>query len=185
MKQEGDKQVKQDTLMPAAPIGGADPATRPPPVITLPRIEKGVGVVFCAIVLLNFCSAVGRYAGTTLFIGADEVQVYAMIWLIFLGAAIAGRRGMHLRMDLLVHRLGPTGAAWRQCAESCIALLVCGTMAWISFNFVRDIAAMGQRSDAAGIPMWMVHAAPAAGFAGLAVAAALELARTWRSRPWA
>jgi TRAP-type C4-dicarboxylate transport system permease small subunit len=178
--------VKQDTLIPAAALpADAGPTERPPQAFPLPRLEKVVGVVFCAIVLLNFCSAVARYAGTTLFIGADEVQVYAMIWLIFLGAAIAGQRGLHLRMDLLVQRLTPAGATWRQCVESCIALLVCGTMAWISFNFVRDIAAMGQRSDAAGIPMWMVHAAPAAGFTGLAVAAALELARTWRSRPWA
>ena len=171
--------------MSGARLPEAGAAERPPRAFRLPHLEKVVGVVFCAIVLLNFCSAVARYAGTTLFIGADEVQVYAMIWLIFLGAALAGRRGLHLRMDLLAQRLSPTAAAWRQCIESCIALLVCGTMAWISFAFVRDMVAMGQRSDAAGIPMWMVHAAPAAGFIGLAVAAALELARTWRSRPWA
>ena len=177
--------MKQDTLVPAAPLAGATSADSPPRPLALPRFEKVVGVVFCAIVLLNFCGAVARYAGTTVFIGADEVQVYAMVWLIFLGAALAGRRGLHLRMDLLVQRLSGHGAAWRQCIESGIALLVCGTMAWISIGFVRDIAAMGQRSDAAGIPMWLVHAAPAAGFTGLALAAALELARTWRNRPWA
>jgi TRAP-type C4-dicarboxylate transport system permease small subunit len=165
-----------DTLQPA-PLLPPAPASR---WFSLPAFEKLLGLVFCGVVLLNFCSAVARYAGTTMFIGADEVQVYTTIWLIFLGAAVAGRRNMHLRMDLLALRLSPAAARWRNLADAGLTVVVCTAMAWLSLAFTREMLAMGQRSDAAGIPMWLVHAAPVAGFLGLALAAAIEFARTWR-----
>jgi len=168
---------KPDTLLPPALAPTAAPAPR---LFSLQGFERLLGAVFCAVVLLNFCSAAARYAGTTLFIGADEVQVYAMIWLIFLGAAVTGRRGLHLRMDLLAQRLSGPAALWRQRFEAALTLLVCGTMSWLSLAFTREMVAMGQRSDAAGIPMWLVHAAPVAGFLGLTLAAAAELAGSWR-----
>jgi len=149
-------------------------------IFSLPRLEKLLGVAFCAVVLLNFCSAVARYAGATMFIGADEVQVYTMIWLIFMGAAVAGRRNVHLRMDLLATRLSPRAARWRDLLDAALTVVVCAMMAWLSFSFTRDMVQMGQRSDAAGIPMWLVHAAPVAGFLGLTLSAAIEFAHAWR-----
>jgi TRAP-type C4-dicarboxylate transport system permease small subunit len=165
-----------DTL--AAPVAADTPSRTP--ASSLDRLDWLLGAVFCLVVLLNFASAVARYAGATMFIGADEVQVYTMIWLVFLGAASAGRRGLHLRMDLLAQRLSGPAARWRQAFEAALTLVVCGTMAWLSVDFTRQMFGMAQRSDAAGIPMWMVHAAPAAGFLGLALAAAIELARVGR-----
>jgi len=165
-----------DTLLPPAALTPSAASG----LLSLRGFEKLLGALFCAVVLLNFCSAAARYSGATLFIGADEVQVYTMIWLIFLGAAATGRRGLHLRMDLLTLRLPAPAARWRRRFEAALTLLVCGTMSWLSFTFTREMVAMGQRSDAAGIPMWLVHAAPVAGFLGLSLAAAAEFVGTWR-----
>ncbi|HSV50909.1 MAG TPA: TRAP transporter small permease [Burkholderiaceae bacterium] len=139
------------------------------------RIERLFGLVFCAVVLLNFVSAALRYGGAGALVGADEVQVYVMVWLIFLGAAVAGIRHSHLRMDIFVQRLGPKLGLWRELFESILSLAICILMTWVSLNFANEMMAMGQRSDGAGIPMWLVHAAPAAGFLGLAVGSGWDL----------
>lgn len=137
--------------------------------------ERWLGVVFCGVVLLNFVSAAGRYLGGHALLGADEVQVYTMVWLLFLGAALAAVCGVHLRMDVLSMRLPPRLAAWRQHFEALLTLAVCAGMAWVSFDFMRQILAMEQRSDAAGIPMWIPHLSAAVGFAAMALQAAWQL----------
>src|SRR5687767_15361794 len=101
-------------------------------------IERGFGLIFCAVVLLNFASAALRYAGGRALVGADEVQVYAMIWLIFLGAAVAGVRHMHLRMDVFVQRLGPGPGWWRALFEAVLSLAVCSLMTWVSIHFTIE-----------------------------------------------
>ena len=106
-----------------------------------------------------------------------------MVWLIFLGAAVAGVRHMHLRMDIFAQKLGPRLSWWRGLIEAGLSLAVCLLMTWVSINFASEMMTMGQRSDGAGIPMWLVHAAPAAGFLGLALASCWDLIRMGLNRP--
>ena len=53
-------------------------------------------------VLLNFTNVVGRYLFGLSLLGSDEVQVFIMVGMTFLGAAVVTRRNQHLRMDVLV-----------------------------------------------------------------------------------
>ena len=160
------------------PIPQPQPQTQARAFTSLAKwVERLFGLVFCAVVLLNFASAALRYAGGRALIGADEVQVYAMVWLIFLGAGVAGARHMHLRMDIFVQKLAPGPARWRALLEAALSLGVCGLMTWVSFNFASEMMSMGQRSDGAGIPMWLAHAAPAVGFLGLALASGWDVIR--------
>lgn len=139
-----------------------------------------MGLVFCAVVLLNFASAMLRYLDGGAIVGADEVQVYAVVWLIFVGAAIVAWRGTHLRMDVFSARLQGRAARLRQLLENLLAVAACGTMTWVSLRFVLQIHAMEQRSDGAGIPMWLPHAAVLAGFALITLAAVWGLAKNLR-----
>jgi len=143
-------------------------------------MDRILGLVFCAVVLLNFASAMLRYLGGRAILGADEVQVYAVVWLIFVGAAIVAWRGAHLRMDVFSVRLQGRAARVRQVLESLLAVAVCGTMTWVSLRFVLQIHAMEQRSDGAGIPMWLPHSAVLVGFALITLAAASSLVKNLR-----
>lgn len=149
----------------------------------LDRLDRVLGIIFIGVVLLNFASAASRYVAGRPIIGADEVQVYAMVWLVFLGAAMAAMRRAHLRMDVLTMNLRPVAAWWRTLAEMLLVLLSCGTMVWVSLQFTLQIHGMDQRSDAAEIPMWIPHLSVAVGFAGLALCALLELNQLLRHRP--
>jgi len=144
-------------------------------------MDRLLGLVFCFVVLLNFVSATTRYLGGGAILGADEVQVYAVVWLIFVGGAIAAWRGSHLRMDVFSTRLQGRAARLRDALECLLALAACGTMTWVSLRFVMQIHEMGQRSDGAGIPMWIPHAAVLVGFALITLSAAYGLAKNLRA----
>ncbi|HSW05900.1 TRAP transporter small permease [Aquabacterium sp.] len=154
----------------------------PPPASRLSwGLDRLLGLAFCGVVLLNFVSAATRYLGGGAILGADEVQVYAVVWLVFIGAAIAAWRGTHLRMDVFSSRLHGRAARLRDLLEGLLALAACGAMAWVSWRFVRQIHEMAQRSDGAGIPMWIPHAAVFVGFALITLAAAYTLVKSLRA----
>lgn len=150
---------------------------------TLDRLDRLLGIVFIGVVLLNFASAASRYVAGRPIIGADEVQVYAMVWLVFLGAAMAAMRRAHLRMDVLTMNLRPAAGWWRALAEMLLLLVTCATMVAVSLQFTLQIHGMDQRSDAAEIPMWIPHLSVAVGFAGIALCAVLELRQLLQHRP--
>lgn len=143
---------------------------------SLARLEWLFGLVFMGVVALNFASAAGRYLLGQPIMGADEVQVYTMVWLIFMGAAIVALRRLHLRMDVLVGHWDGRLALWRNTLEALITAVTCGAVSWVSFGFAWQIHGMEQLSDAASIPMWIPHLSAGTGFAVMALGATHSLA---------
>jgi TRAP-type C4-dicarboxylate transport system permease small subunit len=141
-------------------------------------VDRALGLVLCAVDGLNFASAASRYVAGRAILGADEVQVYAMVWLVFVGGALVAWRRTHLRMDVLSARLGGRAARLRDLLEHALAVAACGAMSWVSLQFVAQIHRMGQHSDGAGIPMWIPHAAVLVGFVLMTGAAIVALARS-------
>ncbi len=163
----------------------ADVADAPGSVLAT-RLSRGMdrllGLVLCAVVMLNFVSAALRYIAGQAILGADEVQVYAVVWLVFVGGGIVTWRRTHLRMDVLSARLQGTAGRVRDLLEGLLAVAVCGAMSWISLQFVLQIRSLGQHSDGAGIPMWIPHSAVFVGFVLMTGAAVHGLAKNLLAR---
>ncbi len=122
-------------------------------------IERVLAVALLIGISLNFVNVIGRYVFDYALNGVDEIEIYILIWIAFLGAATVTWRGMHLRMDVLVNAL-PTAlrfAAWL--FETLVFLSVAGFVAWQSFKYVERIYALGAVSDIAHIPTWIPHSA--------------------------
>ena len=68
-------------------------------------IERVLALAFIAAVCLNFANVVGRYGFGRSIAAADEIQIYIMVFMAFLGAAVVSWRRQHLRMDVLVRFL--------------------------------------------------------------------------------
>jgi len=141
-----------------------------------------LGLVLCAVVGLNFVSAAARYLGGRAILGADELQVYAVVWLVFLGGAIVSWRNSHLRMDVLSSKAQGAAATLRDVLEGLLNMVVCGVMSCVSLLFVLQIHEMGQRSDGAGLPMWIPHAGVFVGFVLMTIAAAFALLKSVLAR---
>lgn len=168
-----------------SPVPGPAAAADAPGPLLVRRLSRSVdrllGLVLCAIVGLNFVSATSRYTAGRAILGADEVQVYAMVWLVFVGGAVVTWRGLHLRMDVLSTQLPGGAGRARELLENVLAVLACGAMSWVSLQFVRQIHDMGQHSDGAGIPMWIPHSAVLVGFVLMTGAAVYSLAQSLRA----
>jgi TRAP-type C4-dicarboxylate transport system permease small subunit len=142
-------------------------------------LERGLALVLIAIVLLNVGNMLARTAFGTGLLWADEVQVYLFIWIGFLGAALVTWQRSHLRIGLL-RTCWPAGVQRKlEGVEAALVPVLCCFVAWQSCAYVWRIARVGTRSDMAGLPMWLPHAAVAS---GLVLIASLEVIHTVRRR---
>ncbi|MBI1201340.1 MAG: TRAP transporter small permease subunit [Rhodopseudomonas sp.] len=132
---------------------------------------------------LDFVNVVGRYTGGFTVLGADELEIYALIWIAFLGAAGVSWRRQHLRMDVLYHGSPPMARRFIAGVEAVAMFVVTGFVAVQSFSYVAKLYALGVRSDIVGVPMWLPHLAVGLCFAAMAVIVALRelrlVVRAW------
>lgn len=140
-------------------------------------IERTLAVLLVLAVCLNFANVVGRYIFNRSILGADEVQIYMMIWMTFLGAAVVTWRQQHLRMDMLLNAL-PAGVQTAVRVFEAVALvLLSGLVVVQSGSYVQKMYMLGEKSTAAEVPMWIPHAAVVAGFVLILLMALLRLAQ--------
>jgi TRAP-type C4-dicarboxylate transport system permease small subunit len=100
-----------------------------------------------------FLGVFSRYVLQATFQWYDEVAWLCFVWMVFLGAASAVRRGAHFRLHLLIDRLGPR---LRRTSDLVVGLLV---------------VAFGGVLVAGGVAMWPV--------ARQQVSDSLELSMAW------
>jgi TRAP-type C4-dicarboxylate transport system permease small subunit len=143
-------------------------------------LEKLLGLALIIAVLINFVNVVGRYIFGSTFISADEVQIYIMVYIAFLGAAVATWRRLHLRMDVLVQRLPGAIKAVLAAAELVLILVLASLVLYVSSGYVTQMAGLDARSQNAGIPMWIPHSAIVLGFGLIAVLAVLQIVQLFR-----
>jgi TRAP-type transport system small permease protein len=146
-------------------------------------IEIVLAYAFLAAVALNFSNVAGRYVFGTTLLSADELQIFAMVVITFLGAAVVAWRNQHLRMSVLVNALPSAVQKIIQIVELVCIVVLAAFVLWNSSNYAAQMFALGRVSDMANIPMWIPHAVVAVGFGLIGVAGLRYLARTAFSGP--
>jgi TRAP-type C4-dicarboxylate transport system permease small subunit len=140
-------------------------------------IELALAVAFIFAVLLNFANVIGRYLLGISLIGSDEVQIFIMVGMTFLGAAVVTRRNLHLRMDVLV-RFFPTPIQMLlRILEQLLLIALAGFVLTRSYLYASQMLRIGRTSDMAGVPMWIPHGTVALGFALMRIVAVWGLIR--------
>lgn len=139
-------------------------------VVQLIGALLGLGLI--AMVVVNVLNAVGRYTGWYSLVGADELLVYGMIWIVMLGAILAARKRDHLSVNLLPTSVNGFPAFALQLAIDVATVAVSSFIAVHSFSFIDRISALNQTSMGLGIPMVIPHSAIFVGFAGMAAVTA-------------
>ncbi|MFT6676672.1 MAG: C4-dicarboxylate transporter DctQ subunit [Sulfitobacter sp.] len=136
-----------------------------------------LGLVLLAMVALSIWNVVSRYVFDTSVLWADEITVFAMIGMAWLGAIICAWRGMEIRMGIIAEALPE---AWQNrlgALHQLVIMLICGWSAWLSWGYVGRLLKFGMRSDGARIPVWIIHASVTLSLGCLAVIAAARLIR--------
>jgi TRAP-type C4-dicarboxylate transport system permease small subunit len=134
-----------------------------------------VGVALVVAVLINVVNVLGRYGFNHIFTGADDVEIYLMIFIAFSGGLIADIRQRHLRMDVLSRHFPPAPGYLVKGAEALLGIAVCGMMTWVSWNYTFKIFRIGSLSENAHIAMWIPHSVLAVSFTLMTLAGLARL----------
>ncbi len=109
------------------------------------------GVCLFAVFALVTVQVASRFIFNSSVAAASELSIYAMIWTVFLGAAVAFRSNSHIAMDILKNRFP---ARIMPIADGVIFLLLAGFLCLIATEgFDLSMRAMRQTSPASKIPV--------------------------------
>lgn len=121
--------------------------------------EKVLAVALLGAIVLNFANVVSRYVAGFTIEGSDEIEIYILIWIAFLGAALVTWRNLHLRMDVLIKLAGENVRRAIIVAELIVTGVTAAFVGYHSFVYVRRIYNLGAVSDIAQLPTWIPHSA--------------------------
>jgi TRAP-type C4-dicarboxylate transport system permease small subunit len=120
-------------------------------------VDTILAIVLLGAICLNCANVVGRYLADVSITGSDEIEIYCLIAMAFIGSISVTWRGMHLRMDILVEQL-PVG--FRKAVsviETLVAASVLGFVAYQSYFYASRVYRLGAVSDIAHLPTWIPH----------------------------
>ena len=100
---------------------------------------------------LTLIQVVLRYIFRMPLVWTEEASVFLMIWMAFVGAGVAMRRGAHIAMTLLVERFPPGLSRSFLTLSRLLMLAFLAVVAWQGWLLAMSVG--GQRSPALAIPM--------------------------------
>ena len=98
--------------------------------------------LMAAMVAVTFIQVVNRFLFQGAFFWAEECAILAMVWVAFLGSAIAARKGMHTRIDFLINMLP---AAAKRAVETLNYLLMAAFVAALGYYSLPIIKMAGRQ----------------------------------------
>jgi C4-dicarboxylate transporter DctQ subunit len=146
-------------------------------------LERIVAYALVVAVLVSFANVVARYVFRRPILGADELQIFLMVWMTFLGVVVVTWRRLHLRMDLVAARLPAPARGWLRLAEALVAAVVAALVVGESWRYTARMLEIGRRSDALGIPVWVSHSAVGIAFGLIGLIAIYRLTRRAAREP--
>jgi C4-dicarboxylate transporter DctQ subunit len=102
------------------------------------------------------------------FLWIDTAARYMMIWIVFLGLAVALGSARHIVVDSLWSHISDTARRWLFALIDVTGFLFSALMAVLSVELAIFVAGTGQTSPMLGVPTYIIYIAPVLGFVSLA-----------------
>ena len=144
------------------------------------RLEQlVVGLLGALALLAGAAQVVGRYLMPEHAITwADEAIVYLIVWAVMIISSQLVKTDGHVRPDLVLRLLPPTGQRIAEIFNSTVALVFCLGLVWYGWQIVELAQMLDQRSPTdLQFPMWIYDAAVPAGGLLMALRFAARLLR--------
>jgi TRAP-type C4-dicarboxylate transport system permease small subunit len=119
------------------------------------RLEKIlIAALLTVMILLAFLQIVLRNFFATGIDWGDSLVRYLVVWVGFIGAAIAVRENKHITIDILSRWISGAGSSIVQSISHFISAVVCALLTWASIKFTMFEAQMGSTSFSE-LPVWV------------------------------
>jgi C4-dicarboxylate transporter DctQ subunit len=115
--------------------------------------------------LLLFTNVVLRYVFLAPISWAEELTLYTMVWIVFIGSSVAIRTRGHIAIDLLPLVLSPAARQRLAVAVAVIILVFLAVFFFYSGQHTLRVRASGQVTPVMQAPMWLTYLAMPVGSA--------------------
>lgn len=139
-----------------------------------------LALILIGAVMMSCANVVLRYVFEISWVSGDELQVFVMVGLAFLGTIIVSFEKRHLRVDVLGHLLSERVRKGVEVFEILLTICICFAVTYWSWKFVSRLFDIGQSAGASGLPMWIPHASVTICFAMLGTLSLLRLVHAVR-----
>lgn len=133
-----------------------------------------LGLVLLMLMGLGLWNIVSRYVFSKAILWADEISVFGIISMTWLGVIVCSWRGVEIRMSIFIDMLPVRFRRWIDLVQEVTIAGLSLWLAWLSWGYVARLFAFGMKSDAAGVSVWMVHVTLTIGLAGAGLIAFLR-----------
>lgn len=125
-------------------------------------LDAAVVLAFGLMIVAIALQVVYRYVLNDPLAGSEEIGRLALVWITFVGAAVATRDNMHIRIDYFVQRLAPGSARVARIVDHVATAAFGLVMVWA--GYLLSVFSLDYESAALQFPMTLVHASvPIAG----------------------
>jgi TRAP-type C4-dicarboxylate transport system permease small subunit len=108
------------------------------------RLEKIlIAVLLTAMILVAFSQIVLRNFFSTGIDWGDSLVRYLVVWVGFVGAAIAAKEGRHITIDVFSRWLTGAGGRAVTAVSQFSSAVICGLLTWAGIKFIGFEAQMG------------------------------------------
>ena len=119
------------------------------------RVEKFiVTVLLILMILVAFSQIVLRNFFATGIDWGDALVRYLVVWVAFIGAAIATKEGKHINIDILSRWITGAGSTWIQITSYLFSMIICGLLTLAAITFIGFEVEMGS-SAFFKFPAWI------------------------------
>lgn len=141
-----------------------------------------IGVLILTASVILFANVLARYVFNSGFPWAEELVRYQIVWMVFLGASVAARQGIHIGVDILLKLSPPPLARVIDLLIHAVSIAFCAFLVFYGAELIEQTRAFGQVSPAMQMPMWLVQLAIPVGAALMGVRFAQHFVRTLLGR---
>ena len=113
-----------------------------------------VTILLTMMILVAFSQIVLRNFFATGIDWGDALVRYLVVWVAFIGAAVATREGKHITIDLLSRWFAGAGSITLRALSCFFSALVCGLLTVAAAKFIRFEAQMGSTAFL-DLPVWV------------------------------
>jgi len=143
------------------------------------RLIRGLmfilGCALIGLMCLGIWNIFSRYVLGKAVLWADEITIFGVIVLTWIGAIVNAWRGSEIRMGIIVEMLPGRVRLAIDIFQQVIIAGLSLWVAWLSWGYVSRLFLFGMKSDAAQIPTWTVHISVTIGLAFIALISCVNL----------
>lgn len=131
-------------------------------------------ILLVVAVVLNFANIIGRYLLSAPIASAEEVMLFLLVAVVFLGNSVVSWEGKQIRMDVFLHMLPSAFRHWLEIIADLAVIVVSLILIGLAWPVIHMLAEFDQRSQAADVPLFIPQALVPI---GLSLTAILTIAR--------